>query len=145
MTKCTNYDSFYKMIQSQPVVKILNDKPYQQCEDQVYKMDSKVDFASSWKWSSSGDGAFAPNRIVQNPDYTAGVQDTVNGTALLTILTDKEGVCPQASDDVTLIFEPYPQYIMDPHMVQCEPAVIDFNTRIIKPNGSPNLRYTWGS
>ncbi|MES2618272.1 MAG: gliding motility-associated C-terminal domain-containing protein, partial [Bacteroidota bacterium] len=60
-----------------------------------------------------------------------------------TITTDKEGVCPQASDNSLLIFEPIPQFTMPIGPDACERAVLDFTVNVSKPYNSPNLRYSW--
>jgi PKD repeat protein len=58
--------------------------------------------------------------------------------------TDKEGVCPVATDEVDLIIQPYPQIdlVANPRQA-CEPSTVNFQSIVFKPYGSPNLRYLW--
>jgi hypothetical protein len=146
LTGCTASDSESLMIQTSPGVSILNTKPYQQCEGKPFNMTSIAKWVKSVVWSTNGDGTFSdPTKA--NTVYTHGQNDTslagMTGNIILTVSTVKEGVCPSVKDNITLIIEPYPQFIMPPHMVACEAAVFDFSSTVVKPAGSPSLRYTW--
>ena len=146
LTSCT--DSIFGTIsvQSQPEAKISNTKPYQQCEGIPFTLTATKQWAATTTWSTSGDGSFNDNRQL-NAVYTHGLQDTAtngsNGQVMLTIATDAEGVCPPAKDEIPLIIEPFPQFSMPHHFVQCEAATIDFTSTIEKPLNSSNLLYTW--
>ncbi|MES2617223.1 MAG: gliding motility-associated C-terminal domain-containing protein [Bacteroidota bacterium] len=141
-TKCTNKDSHDIIIQSQPEVKIVSAKPYQQCENDVYTPEATKSWANSTTWSGAGDGTVVSPKSLATV-YRYGIQDTVIGNVLLTITTDKEGICPQATDNTLLIFEPIPQFTMPIGPDACEPAVLDFTVNVSKPYNSPNLRYSW--
>jgi gliding motility-associated-like protein len=146
LTGCT--DSIYENIrvQSQPEIEITTPKPYQQCEGIPFNLTATKKWVTNTSWTSNGDGLFNATNLLTSI-YNHGINDTAinsaNGSVLLSINTIKEGVCPPVKDDIQLIIEPYPQYTMPHHFVQCEAATIDFSSRIIKPENSPNLRYTW--
>jgi len=146
-TGCSASDSQSLLIQAQPEVLISDTKPYQQCEDKVFTLHAQPKWASKTLWSTNGDGNFAAPGLPVSV-YDRGLNDTaINGLAgnvELTISTMKEGVCPVAKDKITVIFEPYPQFTLPPHMVACEgAATFNFSSTVRKPAGSPNLKYTW--
>ncbi|MEZ4804946.1 MAG: gliding motility-associated C-terminal domain-containing protein [Bacteroidia bacterium] len=147
LTGCVASDSQSLLVQSQPEVDITTPKPYQQCEGIVFDLESTKAWAAATQWSTSGDGSFGTADQLTTT-YTHGLNDTalagLNGKVLLTISTVKEGVCPVATDDIDLIIEPYPQFnfVGDP-LIQCEPAMVNFLATVVKPAGSPNLRYNW--
>jgi gliding motility-associated-like protein len=146
LTGCTDSIAENIRIQSQPEVTITTPKPYQQCEGIPFNITATKQWASNTNWSGNGDGSFSVSNALTTI-YTHGIQDTAvsgsNGNVMLSISTIKEGVCPTAKDDIQLMIEPYPQFTMPHHFVQCEAATIDFSSRVFKPEGSPNLRYTW--
>ncbi len=147
LTGCTSSDSQTLLIQSQPEVLISTDKPYQQCEGKVFDLAATKNWASNTIWTTNGDGSFGTASQLSTT-YNHGLNDTaLNGKAgkvRLTISTVKEGVCPVATDNINLIIEPYPQFnfLADPE-IQCEPAIVNFNTFVAKPAGSANLRFNW--
>ncbi len=58
--------------------------------------------ASSLTWTTSGTGTF-DNANLANAVYTPSTQDRTNGSVVLTITTnDPAGLCPAASDNMTL-------------------------------------------
>jgi len=142
-TLCTDSSKLQLRIQTQPVVTITNPKPYQQCENKVFNLKATTQWANARTWTTSGDGIITNDKLA-NTDYTHGVQDVNNGNAILTLTTDAEGVCPQATDNITLIVEPYPvfTFVGDP-LAQCEPAIVNFSSDVTRPAGSPNLRHNW--
>jgi gliding motility-associated-like protein len=148
LTGCSASDSQSLLIQTQPEIAISNTKPYQQCENATFTVNGVPKWAKNVIWSTaSGDGTFsAPN--AQTTVYKNGLNDTalngLNGNIPLTVSTVKEGVCPVAKDNITLIYEPFPIFSMPPHVVACEGrAIFDFSADVSKPAGSANLRYTW--
>jgi PKD repeat protein len=106
-------------------------------------LSGSVKWANQWIWVSGGDGIFSPSVNILNPYYMCGLQDTANGTVNITLYTQKTGVCPQASDNIVLIPEPTPQVRLGPHIVMCEPAIVNFSSIVFKPSASANLRYSW--
>jgi gliding motility-associated-like protein len=147
LTTCTSSDSQTLLIQSQAEVIIGTKKPYQQCEGIDFNLSATKNWANSITWSHNGDGLYSdPKNLITT--YKHGLKDTgindLAGKVLLTIKTDKLGVCPQAKDEINLIIEPYPQFdfTADP-VLQCEPAVVNFLSLVNKPVGSSNLTYTW--
>ncbi|MES2617751.1 MAG: gliding motility-associated C-terminal domain-containing protein [Bacteroidota bacterium] len=142
LTKCSDKDTHNIYIQSQPEVKIITAKPYQQCENDVFSPEATKSWATYTTWTRNGDGTIVSPKALKT-DYKYGIQDTVAGNVIMTITTDKEGVCPPATDNVTLIFEPIPQFDLPLGYDACEPATIDFTSYVRKPFNSTNLRYSW--
>ncbi len=142
-TKCSNKDSQKIKIQTQAEVKITTPKPYQQCENKEFKLNASVQWAKSITWKTNGDGLFNDIKIL-NTIYQHGIKDTSNGSVTLKIVTDKEGICPVVEDYIDLIIEPYPQFdfIGDP-LQQCEPAIVNFTSNVIKPYNLSNIKYSW--
>jgi gliding motility-associated-like protein len=148
LTGCTASDSQSLLVQSQPEVKVLSPNPYQQCEGIPFDIDASKAWATGTNWTSNGDGDFNDSlqlKTVYNHGLNLDTSSTgLNGRVELLISTLKEGVCPVATDKLNLIIEPYPQFnfLADPE-VQCEPAIVNFESVVSKPFNSPNLRYTW--
>jgi hypothetical protein len=146
LTECTDSIIKYITVQSQAEIEIITPKPYQQCEGIPFNIEAAKKWASKTIWSTSGDGTFNDGNIL-SAIYTHGVNDTAvfgsNGKIQLSIQSAKEGVCPIVKDDIQLIIEPYPQFTMPPHFIQCEPANINFSAKVFKPEKSHNLFYTW--
>ena len=147
LTKCSDTTSDLILIQSQPEIDIINQSPYQQCEDQIFSLVGTKKWATNIKWSTNGDGVFVKqNNNDLNQIYQYGVEDTAlnirNGFVSIVLETVQEGVCPIAKDEIQLIIEPYPQFnfIGDP-LIQCEPGIVNFNSIVRKPIN--NLKYEW--
>lgn len=148
LTGCTASDSQSLLVQSQPEVDILSPNPYQQCEGIPFDIEASKAWANATQWTTNGDGTFNDASLLKTV-YNHGLTlDTatngLNGRVDLTVSTLKEGVCPVATAVLNLIIEPYPQFnfLADPE-VQCEPAIVNFESMVSKPFNSPNLRYTW--
>lgn len=148
ITSCTASDSQDILVQTMPELEILSDNPFQQCDNLPFAIEATRKWAKASDWSSEGDGNFV-DATALNTTYNRGpVRDTMvtdlNGKVYLTLQTRKEGVCPQDSQQLLLIIEPYPQFdfIADPE-IQCEPALVNFEALVSKPYASPNLRYGW--
>jgi gliding motility-associated-like protein len=148
LTKCTASDSQSLLIQTQPNVKILTEKPYQQCEGMPFYLNSEKEWAKNVIWSSNGDGSFNGTQSSLSSTYNHGFSDTAiaekNGVVQLKIKTVKEGVCPVSVDSIDLKIEPYPQFdFTADEPVQCEPAIMNFTALVNKPLNSPKLKYSW--
>jgi hypothetical protein len=142
LTLCTDSAITKKTLQSQPSIAILNNNPYQLCEDQIFHLNANVSNALNVVWTTSGDGIFG-NATKATTTYVCGNQDTANGNCTVTVKTNQFGQCPSSNSTITLVFEAYPLFSMPIHYVSCEPAVINFDTYVFKPSGASNLRYSW--
>ena len=58
-------------------------------------------------WSSSGDGLFN-DATLENPEYTPGAGDILNGSVILTMDVTNLGGCSDASDNITLSILDFP-------------------------------------
>lgn len=76
---------------------------------------------------SGGTGTFSPNATTLNATYTPSAADTVGGSVTLTLTSTGSSVCPFASSNVTLTFNPAP--------------VVAFS--VTNPNGCPPLCTTF--
>ncbi|MCK4677174.1 MAG: DUF11 domain-containing protein [Bacteroidales bacterium] len=78
----------------------------QMCEGDAYAIfDASADAYSGILWSTSGDGQFDDNSVV-NPIYTPGVQDISSGSVVLTLIAYGFDPCGDAIDEkVITIFE----------------------------------------
>ena len=76
------------------------------CETNSYTVsDATATNYASLAWTSSGDGAFNDNTLL-NPTYTPGANDITAGTVTLTLTAAGTGGCPDAVDDMTIIITP---------------------------------------
>ncbi|MDA3944045.1 MAG: PKD domain-containing protein [Bacteroidetes bacterium] len=88
------------------------------CEGSIHSLNASASNFTSLLWSSSGDGVFSDNTIL-NPDYTPGTNDVLNGNAVLT-LTASNTVCSDASDQLTLTIQGNPAVNAGTDDVVCE-------------------------
>jgi len=149
LTDYSSSDSQTLLIQSQPEIRILNDKPYQQCEGIQFALNAEKEWAKDILWTTNGNGTFNGTSANLSSTYDAGTDDTLrtglNGRVMLRVSTRPEGVCPIVYDTIPLIIEAYPQFdFVADDSIQCEAATVNFEALLVKPApGSPNLRYTW--
>ncbi len=94
------------------------------CAGQVYTAGSaSANFYSSVMWSTSGNGTFM-NPAIVNATYTPGAQDIANGSVILTLTANANGVCTgTVSDMVTLSFTTSPVVNAGPDITACEASV----------------------
>ena len=145
ITGCSNFSTDSIIIQSQPEVQITIPKPYQQCEGIVFDLSSSKKWCNKIIWITNGDGKFNDSSKL-TASYTHGLQDTITNNVILTIQTIKEGVCPEAIDDIPLIIEPYPQFnFIGSPLIQCEPGLVDFSSIIRKPKFNTLYRWDFGN
>lgn len=76
------------------------------CANDTHQCDGSAAFYETLEWTTSGDGEFSDNTIL-NPVYTPGPADIQNGTVILT-LTAYDGNGNENSDDLTLTLNPLP-------------------------------------
>lgn len=148
MTGCSASDSQSLLVQSQPEVRITTPSPIQQCEGKEFDIIAEKDFVDNTRWETDGDGDFKGTESLLIAKYTHGIADTAMngkiGQVQLKIKTIPTGVCPIAEKTIDLIIEPHPIFnfrVDDP--IQCEPAIMNFTTNVLKPSSTTKLRYTW--
>lgn len=74
------------------------------CSDGIELLDATAENYVSVLWSTSGDGMFDDEFII-NPVYTPGVQDIEAGSVTLTFNVDANDPCPEATDEIMLTIE----------------------------------------
>ena len=62
--------------------------------------------ASGGLWTTSGSGAFSPNSLTLNPNYSPSTSDLTVGTVVLTLASTGNGLCKAVSENVTIRFNP---------------------------------------
>jgi len=76
------------------------------CENEDINLNSTIlgGSATTIMWSTSGDGSFDNDQII-NPTYNPSANDLTTGSVILSAVTDNGGgVCNTASDDITITF-----------------------------------------
>ncbi|MEA3478815.1 MAG: T9SS type A sorting domain-containing protein, partial [Bacteroidota bacterium] len=75
------------------------------CSDASYELiDASAENYVSVEWTTSGDGTFDDNFII-NPAYSPGTEDILTGTVTLTFLVNANEPCAEATDDIMLTVE----------------------------------------
>jgi len=82
------------------------------CEGNTYTLSANAQYYSSLLWTTSGDGTFDDNTII-NPVYTPGTFDIENNSVVLT-LTAYNGNSDSISDDMILTINPLPDIPVQP-------------------------------
>ncbi|MGM0581212.1 MAG: gliding motility-associated C-terminal domain-containing protein [Bacteroidota bacterium] len=80
---------------------------------------------SSLKWSTSGDGSFDDDTILE-PIYTPSAADITNGSVVLTLQANGNGVCDPVTDNMTLTISPAPTVDAGINSEVCSNEVFDF-------------------
>jgi hypothetical protein len=86
------------------------------CEGSTYPCDGSSTNYTSLEWTTSGDGTFNDNTLL-NAEYTPGSGDISSGTVTLT-LTASDGT-NTISDDMILTIQPAPFVILDNSATVC--------------------------
>ena len=94
-------DSILLTIQPQPTAFAGYDQ--QVCEGGDILLNGYTESATSFAWSTSGDGVFS-NIHILNPFYTPGESDISNGTVLLQLTADPIGPCAVSASDEMEVF-----------------------------------------
>ncbi len=142
-TGCQNSDSIYTLVQNEPEITIINQKPYQLCEGKLFELKATKKFVTNTNWQTDGDGIFT-NKNNLNTNYTHGVIDTSIGIFNIVLTSIKEGVCPAVKQILPIVIHPFPQFIfMGNPLEQCEKAIVSFTSNVSKPQNSNNLKYEW--
>ncbi|MBE0638654.1 MAG: T9SS type A sorting domain-containing protein [Bacteroidales bacterium] len=77
------------------------------CDGETAQLNGVVENATSFSWSSSGDGTFS-NSAVLNPVYTPGPNDILSGAVQLCLTATSVPACPESSDCLILTIYPLP-------------------------------------
>lgn len=88
------------------------------CAGQTAQLNGTAVNSTSFLWSSSGDGTFSNNSIL-NPVYTPGSGDIVNGSVELCLVAASTPTCPNSSDCLILTISPLPVVTLDPFPTYC--------------------------
>ncbi|MGJ3234912.1 beta strand repeat-containing protein, partial [Marivirga sp.] len=81
---------------------------------------------STLSWSTSGDGSFDDNTILE-PIYTPGAADITNGSVLLTLQANGNDGCPATTDNMTLTITPAPTAEAGDDETICEGDALDLS------------------
>jgi hypothetical protein len=78
------------------------------CETENYtNTDATASGFSSLQWTSSGSGSFTADDVL-NTTYIPSANDITSGVVTLTLTAFSSGLCPDASDQLTLSFDQSP-------------------------------------
>ena len=79
------------------------------CETELYELaDATADNYTSVLWTTSGDGEFSNNTIL-NPVYAAGSGDLLTGNVTLTLTVTGVGSCGDVSDEMIITYNAVPE------------------------------------
>lgn len=78
------------------------------CESGSYQITGAIvnDYIT-YSWTVNGDGTLDNNSII-DPVYTPGPSDIVNGSVTLTLRAEGKSVCPDVSDEISIIIQKLP-------------------------------------
>lgn len=99
---CSHKDSVYVLVNTGPTVNAGADQTV--CGGDIALSGTLGGGASSATWSSSGSGTFSPNATSLNCTYTPSLADVSAGSITLTLTSASGGLCPAASDQLSVIF-----------------------------------------
>ena len=78
------------------------------CESVSYQIaGATVKDYFNYTWTLNGDGTLDNNSVI-NPVYTPGPADIVNGSVILRLTAEGKSVCPDVSDEVSIIIQKLP-------------------------------------
>ena len=144
--QCVDTEYFEVRIRTLPEAKIDNAKPGNLCAGDAYPLNATSQFNNGVQWTTlqTGDGLFtAVNNV--NTDYNHGPVDATNRIARVKITTIPLAteVCPQASDSMTIVINPYPVISIDPPIRECAPFTADFTSNETQGISPATLTYQW--
>ncbi len=100
-------DSIDVQIQSQPTINAGSDVIV--CADTAgVDLNGSFTVVSGAQWSSSGSGAFNPSNTDMNATYVPSAVDQLNGSAVLTLTSTGNGICPAVTDQMTIFITEEP-------------------------------------
>ena len=86
------------------------------------------------KWTTSGNGVFAPNNLSMNPTYTPSPNDIAAGSINLYLESTGNGNCVPEVDTVVVIFTQSPQVDAGTNIITCtNDPLFDLNATISGP------------
>jgi len=102
------------------------------CENESFTLNSSASNYSEINWSTSGDGTFNDNTILQ-AIYTPGEEDISGGDVQLTLICTPVLPCLEAAtDQIMLTFDPLPNVAFD-----AVPNLCDWDPPYLLIEGSP--------
>jgi hypothetical protein len=98
----------------------MQDPTHQLCAGSIYSLSGTVENAGSVSWSTSGDGIFDDNNLL-NAGYLPGINDIASGTVTLTLTAFGSGQCTdvEINDYLLLTVVPQPSVALSDNQVVC--------------------------
>jgi hypothetical protein len=88
------------------------------CSGQDVQLNGSADNASSYFWTTGGDGIFS-NSAILNPSYIPGSDDIANGSVELCLTAESIPSCPNSTDCLFVTINPLPAVTLDPFPEYC--------------------------
>lgn len=88
------------------------------CSGQNAQLNGTAVNASSYSWTTSGNGIFS-NSTILNPIYTPGSNDIINGSVQLCLTASSVPACPNSTDCLLLTINPLPSVTLNPFPTYC--------------------------
>ena len=94
------------------------------CEGESYELsDATADNYTSLLWTTSGDGEFSDNTVL-NPVYAPGSGDLLAGNVTLTLTATGIGSCGDVSDEMIITFNEAPEVFAGEDAITCATSSI---------------------
>jgi gliding motility-associated-like protein len=144
---CVDTEYYQIRIRTLPEVSISNTKPGNLCAGDAYGLIADASFDNGVQWSTiqGSDGLFTAQNA-ENTDYNHGTGDAGNRKAWVKISTlplATDEVCPQATDSMEIIINPYPVISIDPPIQECAPYIANFTSTESEGINPASLTYRW--
>ena len=144
---CVDTEYYEIQIRTLPEVSITNPKPGNLCAGDAYSLiaDANFDNGVQWRTIQGSDGLFTAGNA-ESSDYNHGTGDATNRRAWVRISTlplASGEVCPQASDSMEIIINPYPVVSIAPPIRECAPFVAAFTSTETEGIAASSLIYRW--
>jgi gliding motility-associated-like protein len=144
---CADTEIYEIFVRTRPEINITTPKPYPQCENTPFPVQSESKFSNKqvqWTIINGSDGSI-DNPNAENIVYTHGPNDKANKMAMLKVTTVPVAneVCPQAADSILIIIHPYP--VLEPldKYTGCIPLPTNWEVRETAGIPLNQLSYNW--
>ncbi len=144
---CADTEIYQVFVRTQPEINITTVKPYPQCENTPFPIQSESKFSLNtvqWTLMNGSDGSI-DNANAENIVYTHGTGDQANKMAMLKVTTVAipNEVCPQVSDSILVVIHPYP--VLEPldKFNGCVPLSTNWDVTETAGIPSGQLSYQW--